>query len=233
MSLKPPKKGDLSKTWMRPRQDRKITVKPEYHLIVTEGTKTEPNYFRGLEKEINQRHGKGRIHIVIEGTGRNTLSLLERAQAFVKNNNNPIRHVWLVYDQDDFPRDNFDNTAYKCKSLSKQNPSENPDDFVTYHALWSNQCIELWFLLHFEYFQTDAHRSEYKPFLDNYLNSTKQGEYKKKRDDIYAVLRPRLKIAINNAKLLEKNHNNTTPSKNTPGTKVYEIFDMLSDYLMQ
>ena len=39
MSLKPFKKSDLEKGWMKKRRDRKIRIQPEYHLIVTEGTK--------------------------------------------------------------------------------------------------------------------------------------------------------------------------------------------------
>ena len=42
MSLKPPKKSDLGKSWMKPRRDKNILICPEYHLIVTEGTETEP-----------------------------------------------------------------------------------------------------------------------------------------------------------------------------------------------
>ena len=38
MSLKPPKKSDLGKSWMKPRRDKNILIRPEYHLIVTEGT---------------------------------------------------------------------------------------------------------------------------------------------------------------------------------------------------
>lgn len=47
MSMKPCKKSDLNKKWMSDRRDRRITIAPEYHLIVTEGTKTEPQYFGG------------------------------------------------------------------------------------------------------------------------------------------------------------------------------------------
>jgi len=231
MSHKPVKKSDQSKSWMKPRRDRKILAKPEYHLIVSEGTKTEPNYFEGLVKEINQSHGKGRIHIKIEGEGRNTLSLLERAKEYVKKDNNPIRHVWLVYDKDDFPIDNFDNTALKCKQYNEKNCQVNPDDFVTFHALWSNQCVELWFLLHFVYFQSDVHRDGYKPMLDKHLNGIKVGEYKKNREDIYGILRPHLETAIRNARWLEKEHNDNTPSKNAPGTMVFKIFEALSAYL--
>lgn len=179
MSKKPEKKSDLSKSWMKNRQDKKVFVRPEYHLIISEGTKTEPHYFEGLKKEINEKYGKGRIHIEIEGEGRNTLSLLKRAQKYVKDNNNPIRHVWLIYDKDDFPLDDFDNTYHKCTDLNKKNHSENPDEHVTYHALWSNQCIELWFLLHFAYHQSDVHRDEYKPVLDKYFSKLNANEYKK------------------------------------------------------
>jgi hypothetical protein len=227
MSRKPVKKSDQSKSWMKPRRDSKILARPEYHLIVSEGTKTEPNYFYGLVNEINQNYGKGRIHIRIEGEGRNTLSLLERAEEHVKNSNNPISHVWLVYDKDDFPLDDFDNTAFKCEALNKI----NYDEFVTYHTLWSNQCVELWFLLHFALFQSDVHRNEYTPMLNKHLSNIKCGEYKKNREDIYAVLRPYIKTAIKNAKQLEKNHSNKTPSKNAPGTMVFKIFDLLSVYL--
>ena len=131
---------------MQSRPDRQIRILPEYHLIVSEGAKTEPNYFAGLQKEIDAIR-KGRIRIRIEGEGANTLSLLTRAQEYVKNDNNPVRHVWLVYDRDNFPIDDFDNTWHKCIDLNKS------DATVTYHALWSNQCIELWFLLHFDFHQ--------------------------------------------------------------------------------
>lgn len=37
LSLKPPKKSDLNKSWMKKKPDRMIKIQPEYHLIVTEG----------------------------------------------------------------------------------------------------------------------------------------------------------------------------------------------------
>jgi len=226
-----PKKSDLNKPWMRPRRDKQIITMPEYHLIVTEGTKTEPGYFEGLRNEINQRYGKGRINIKIEGTGRNTLSLVDRAQKYVEQSNNPIKHVWLVYDHDDFPRDNFDNTAHKCISLSSDGKGGDSD--VIYHALWSNQCIELWFILHFDYYQINAHRDDYIPKLTAFLESKRVGRYEKNRSDIYAVLRPHLEDAIRNAEKLIKQHGSDIPSRNTPGTMVFKIFDYLSDYIKE
>lgn len=72
MSLKPPKKSDLGKDWMKRRQDRVIQIQPEYHLIVTEGTKTEPQYFQAIKDTINQKY-RGRIQLDISGEGDNTV----------------------------------------------------------------------------------------------------------------------------------------------------------------
>ncbi|MGN0620943.1 MAG: RloB family protein [Porcipelethomonas sp.] len=222
MSMKPRKKSDSQKKWMTDRRDRRITIAPEYHLIVTEGTKTEPQYFDGLRKGINRLY-KGRISIVIEGIGQgaNTLTLLERAQKIVEKEPDKYKHVWLVYDKDDFPKDDFDNTYFKCKSLS-----ENCDS-VVYHALWSNECIEYWFLLHYMALDSALHRSEYYPKLTDCLGS----KYEKNREDIYALLKPNIKTAIDNAKRVEANNEGMPPSQCTPGTAVYEIFEMLESYL--
>ena len=56
MSLKPLKKSDLEKDWMKTRRDKAIRIQPEYHLIVTEGTKTEPQYFQAVRDIINRQY---------------------------------------------------------------------------------------------------------------------------------------------------------------------------------
>lgn len=56
MSLKPPKKSDLNKSWMKPKPDRGMKIQPEYHLIVSEGTDTEPAYFEAIRDIINSRY---------------------------------------------------------------------------------------------------------------------------------------------------------------------------------
>lgn len=74
MSLKPPKKSDLNKQWMK-RQSQIVLIQPEFHLIITEGTKTEPNYFEGIKNNINQNF-RDKIQLEIYGEGDNTLGLL-------------------------------------------------------------------------------------------------------------------------------------------------------------
>lgn len=222
MSKKPIKKTDSNKVWMRPRNRTARIVAPEFHLIVTEGTKTEPNYFEGLKQEINYKF-PGRVSIQIEGIGqgKNTLTLLECAQKLVSpiGKYSDVKHVWLVYDKDEFLDDSFDNTELRCKDLSNEN--------ITYHALWSNECIEYWFLLHFNYLDSTLHRSQYFPKLTEYLGS----KYKKNRDDIYDLLKPYMPQAINNAKRILDSYGNLPPSQCTPGTTVYKIFEKLQYYL--
>ena len=53
MSRMPPKKTDMGKAWMKPRRDSRQMIFPEYHLIVSEGTKTEPKYFEKIRETID------------------------------------------------------------------------------------------------------------------------------------------------------------------------------------
>ena len=79
-----------------PRRDRNIIIAPEYHLIVTEGTKTEPKYFQGLKSDINYKY-QNRISIDIEGVGQgaNTVTLLERAVKIVSKEPDKSHYAFL------------------------------------------------------------------------------------------------------------------------------------------
>jgi hypothetical protein len=222
MSLKPPKKSDLDKSWMKKRRDKAIKIQPEYHLIVTEGTETEPQYFSAIRDVINRQY-RDKIQLDIFGEGDNTLSLFEKAKRRVLENPNGYKHVWVIYDTDDFPADHINRTAELC--------NQNSTAETQFHAIWSNQCIELWYLLHFSFFQSDIHRKEYWPKLADWLESIGAGEYTKGRTDMYTVLRPFLEIAIVNAKKLDTINAGRTPTASAPGTKVYELIEKLIPYL--
>ena len=179
MSLKPPKKSDLNKSWMKQKPDRAIKIQPEYHLIVTEGTDTEPSYI--------------------------------------------YRHVGEVYDTDDFPAEHIDHVLQLCE--------ENSTEETQFHDIWSNQCIELWFLLHFSFMHADIHRTEYWPKLSECLKKLGAGEYEKNRKDMYWILRPYMEAAIENAKKLDVLNEGKTASQAAPGTKVHELIEKLKPYL--
>ena len=150
MSLKPPKKSDLGKSWMKNRRDKARMIQPEYHLIASEGTETEPQYFGAIQKIINAKY-RDRIQLKVEGIGDNTVNLLMKARQYVQNNGIVFKHVWIVYDTDDFPAENIDMVAQLCEEYNAQGET-------IYHAVWSNQCVELWYLLHFMYQQRRRER---------------------------------------------------------------------------
>jgi hypothetical protein len=222
MSLKPAKKSDLNKSWMQPRRDRRKMIQPEYHLIVTEGTETEPPYFNAMGAVINKNY-PDRINVKVEGEGDNTLNLYLKAKSLAKQSANGYRHVWVVYDTDDFPAAHIDETARLCEAGS--------NDETTYHAIWSNQCVELWFLLHFSFMQSDLHRNEYWPKLTDILKSLGEGEYHKNRDDMYRILYPYMGAAIANAQKLERINKGKMPSKSAPGTMIHSLVKKLKPYL--
>lgn len=226
MSRKPLKKSDLGKRWLQPRRDNKIKIKPEYHLIITEGKNTEPAYFKAIRDTINRSY-RERIQLEIIGEGENTLNLLEKAKARARRSPNEYKHVWIVYDTDDFPAKDIDETASLCKKTEK--------DETVYHAIWSNQCIELWFLLHFSYMHSDLHRVEYWPKLSEALKERSAGTYAKDREDMFSILRPNMQDAISNAKKLdaENKRRRLPPSKAAPGTKIYELIEKLQPYLSE
>lgn len=222
MSLKPPKKSDLGKRWMKPRVSKNIPIQPEYHLIVTEGTKTEPNYFEAIKKRIEQKF-PNKIKLEVQGAGDNTINLFYIARDYPRPPGNNYQHVWIVYDTDDFLADNINRTADLCRQESTED--------TTYHPICSNQCIELWFLLHFCYMSSDLHRTEYFPKISNYLEALGYGPYQKNRNDIFEILLPYMQVAIRNAERLAKLHTGKPPASAAPSTQVYELIKMLEPYL--
>ena len=171
MSLKPPKKSDLGKSWMKNRRDKARMIQPEYHLIASEGTETEPQYFGAIQRIINSKY-RDRIQLKVEGIGDNTVNLLMKARQYVQDNGMVFKHVWIVYDTDDFPAENIDMVAQLCEEYNVQGET-------IYHAVWSNQCVELWYLLHFVYMDTDIDRSRYWPKLSDWLKNIDAGGYEK------------------------------------------------------
>lgn len=222
MSHKPIKVSDLNKGWIKNRIDRKKKIFPEYHLIICEGEKTEPNYFESISEKINSKY-KGRISLEVKGKAKGTLQLLNEAIKEHEKSKKEIKHVWIVYDKDDFSKDSFDNTFYKCQGLVHNG--------AKYHALWSNECIELWFLLHFKDINVAHNRNEYIDMLNEEYKNNGMGEYKKNDSKTCDMLLPYMENAIDNAKRLEELYVDEPPWKRNPSTKIYELMEILKQYI--
>jgi hypothetical protein len=213
------------------RKERRIKhIEPlEYYLIVCEGQKTEPQYFEAIKNLINAQYNHRievkQVVIDIRGEATNTLFLLERAKQYIDELKGQVTRVWLVYDKDDFPPDRFDTTQYEAERLS--------DDEIMFSVAWSNQCIEYWFLLHFENLQSNIKREEYLRKLDKHFKNNGLGRYQKNRSDLFKILREYgdLKLAIRWAKQRMADHDGKTPSQSVPATRVHELIEELLRYI--
>lgn len=185
------------------RKEESKKLAPYRYLIVCEGTKTEPYYFQGIKRLIDQKYEdtvtikERKFNINIVGTGRNTEDLvnftIEEIDKAKSLGELPYGNIWVVFDKDDFTEHQFNNAITQAKRND-------------YKVAWSNEAIELWFLLYFEYLQSSVHRSQYIDKLNEYFCIFGLGKYEKNLKNIYEILNEfgNLDNAIANAKRLRK-----------------------------
>lgn len=192
------------KRFKREEQKRKTNVrsKRRYYLIVCEGEKTEPNYFQGLKDDLP----KGVLtwcQIDIEGTGRNTQSLVDEALRLKKwyeqEYNRPIDKLWVVFDRDSFSAGDFNNAILRCQNTKP-----------VIGCAWSNEAFELWYLLHFHYYNHSMSRKNYQDAIEENLKPIlgTAYQYQKNSVNMYDVLKEHgsLDNALRNAKRLTENY---------------------------
>ncbi|MDE7013679.1 MAG: RloB family protein [Kineothrix sp.] len=224
MSLKPIKFSETKrsqkelKSKMQKKAKPLLDFLPPYTYIVSEGTKTEPNYIIGMTDKINAKYydlSSGK-RIIVHGTGKSTKNLLQYARKQVEIDFPQATVVWLMYDKDDFPLDNFDNTQHSA--LTKK-------DKRKYKVAWSNECIELWFLLHFQDLTSNVGREKYRHLLRKYCG------YEKNMPNIYDILHDKTNKALARAKQQYESYGDIAPSKMCPATRVYQLVEELIKYL--
>ena len=206
--------------WKKKRKQNTLELRDHNFLIFCEGEKTEPNYFEGFKTNIEKNPVYRKMVMVeILGLGKETLRVVEEAKEFVQKNKIRNSDIYCVFDKDSFPASDF-NEAICCMNELNKN-----DKGVTYHAVWSNQCIELWFLLHFEY--TTAWLSN-----NDVINKLKKYYPKyEKNINIFPEIKDKVSEAIKNAKKLESfqldNDKIIGTVEANPSTEMYKIVEEL------
>lgn len=213
--VKPVKVSDRKTPWFQRNFNRKMKIRParERILIVCEGERTEPNYFKAIGSTLPPHV----VELKVEGPGMNTISLVREAIRLRDkeiDSSRPYDQTWAVFDKDDFPADDFDNAITMCKQHGLK-------------AAYSNQAFELWFVLHFEDRQSGMHRDQYKDCLTGHLGET----YFKKDAGIYGKVTARgsESEAIRRAKRLVESAPHP-PSVANPSTTVFELVEKLSTF---
>jgi hypothetical protein len=206
----------LQKRFQKPARKRPERYIKVYFLIVCEGKKTEPNYFRSFPKQVD----KYVIDPEIDGGGINTVAVVDKAIELRDRYEHEFDRVWAVFDKDSFSDKNFNAAILKAK--------KNEID-----CAWSNEAFELWYLLHFCYRDTGMKRDEYADKIEKFVNKAngknKFFKYKKNATDTYEILQKygSQEDAIKNAEKLSKLYKDERFAKHNPRTEVYKLVKQL------
>ena len=109
-------------------------------------------------------------------------------------NHGKYDEIWVVFDRD-IKQDNPKDKDQFFQAIQKAKKE-------TIEAIWSNDAFELWYLLHFEYYDSAIHRNTYQQLLDTKLGH----RYQKSAENLYDLLLSSQKIALRNAEKLRKEH---------------------------
>jgi len=174
-------------------------------LILCEGEKTEPFYFKGLKRDKSNSNRLAALRIEIYDSQKNTARELVAEAKYLKSQaireKNPYDDIWIVVDKDGYTKHP---QAFDQAKANKINIS------------FSSISFEFWFLLHHTY-TTKAFNSSDE--LIKYIKTHYIPDYKK-NDDNYSKLKDKISTAIHNA---EKIRIHWAKIKNDWEKKRYEI----------
>lgn len=203
-------KQERSKAKAAPKRKENFRNQCVRFLIICEGTKTEPHYFKAL---IAKNTSTVR-EVTIEGEGRGTVALIDRTLEIKRElelrNHTKFDRVWAVFDKDDF--NDFNAAIERAKTCK-------------IHCAWTNESFELWYYLHFAYLDTAIHRKDYIEKLEEAFRkemNDKNFKYQKGNPDIYALLQEHgdEKQAKKRAEKLRESYNDTNYATHKPCTMV-------------
>ena len=230
MSRKPIKKSDANKPWAAYR-DRKRVRREErrYILVASEDKKSSIYYFAALNDRLKAHSAT--LGVIPKGIGRNTQSLVN----FVKKHKDEwlkevqldvdiddFNEVWILFDRDGFPKCRFDNAIRSAESVANG-----------FHVAWSNECFELWYLLHFKDVTSPMMRKDIYSELADFLKLKHSYEKYKGEDglDIHKKMasHPNVGKAIKKAKRLHGSvvADQVVPNEANPCTLVYLLVEKL------
>lgn len=192
-------------------------------LIVSEGSKTEPNYFREIRTAY--RLHTANVEVQPSEMGTSPLQVVQYAkELFEKGDRHrqiqprAFEQVYAVFDRDDHA------TYFQALELAKSLDGKLRNDIkqpMRFQAIASVPSFELWLLLHYEDIRAPIHRVELMQRLKQHLP-----HYEKGLDKAFAHTRSRLTDATQRAQALANRFNARTDPE--PYTAIAELVTLLT-----
>lgn len=180
-------------------------------LLVCEGTRTEPSYFRGLR--LIERLSNTNIRIT-PADGTDPLSVVRYAEQLADG----YDRTYCVFDRNGHA--NYEDALRRIA----QSRLGRAGRLV---AVPSWPCFEIWLLLHFRYSSAAIVKAGRKSAGDRAVDELKRHfpNYRKGHEGIYQELLPNLDRAISYAARLRRDNERT--GNNNPSTRVHELVQYL------
>lgn len=192
------------------KRDKISRQRAKFIVIGAEGNnKTEKNYFNDYFKSNKQYKVKFPTSKDTdpEGVIDDTINYINKENIDMSNGD----IVWCFIDSDtDISKQSQIDNAFK---IAKANGIE---------LLISNPCFEVWFLQHYSYStkpfpSSSSVINELKKYIPNYEKNT----------SVYPIISEKILTALDNAKKLEKHHDNLGVKKKhisrNPSTEVFKV----------
>ncbi len=205
--------------------ERKLNRRASYDriLIVSEGSKTEPNYFKEIKSNCRLPTANVQIY---PGKGTDPIQVVEYAKTlFVsgdphkKIQSRAFEQVYAVFDRDDH-KSYFD--ALRLAESLNHKLENDTKQRITFKAIASIPNFELWLLLHYEDVQAPLSRHEVSRRLKQ---KQRIPNYEKGTTGVFMHTRKHLAVAIGRAKALSTKF--TAYTEPEPYTGIVDLVTLL------
>ena len=222
-----PRKSKSEKR-MKSRRVEHLPLFERKYYIFCEGIQTEPLYFEGLRRAIESNPiYKNMVLIEVEGVGEETIRVIEAAEKRATSLALKDAQIWCIYDKDSASPERFNKVSTKANALNDKQSD------VVYRVGWSNQCVEYWFILHFDFYIADNDRKYYRRYLHRKFRELGWNRYEKNNSELFDILSymGNPLQAISWAKQRLVSCSGLTDSQSVPATRIHELIEELATYL--
>lgn len=190
-------------------------------FIALEDKKSSRFYFNDL---IKDKKILAHVKVIPHQKCTDPKHVLSTAEEYIeKTNIAQYDRAWIVVDKDSFTADNFKSIFEKARESK-------------FCIAYSNECYELWLLLHFKDIYNFKNRQNIIKELNFEFKKAFGKEYDKASHNVYVMVKDRQTKAIERAKeiikRIEQNEGEVNPYNNNPSTFLHLLIECLNKLSM-